>query len=153
MSESTIPTTPDAEIDDLLTADLADVCTDIPLLPKGLYRLKVTKLEETVNETSRKRGIKIALATLDEAQSTRGEPIKPGFPIFDHISLTPTDNYPKESIMKRLKAFRQAVTGDEGGSFYPLEQYAGETVQAMLKVEPAKGEYGESTKVARYGDK
>lgn len=135
---------------DILREDLGGVDVSMPLLPKDTYLMTVKKCEVVDNKKGDGKNIKITLSTTTPTISVAGEPIAPGFPVYDTISLTPTPNYTKASILKKVKLFRQAVTGQAGGAFDPAAQYEGKNVKVVLKVQDEQGDYPAANKVARY---
>ncbi len=142
----------ETNIPDILTNDTANYRSAMPLLPKDDYTLKVKSVELV---ESKKHGpntlVKIKLATTEDTRSADGkETLKAGYPIFDQISLVPTDDYPRESIERKVKQFRHAVTGQPSGGFYPLEQYNGGTVKAAVNIQAAKDGFDEKNNVSRY---
>jgi len=139
-----------SDIPTILTNDTANYRSSLPLLPKDDYTLKVKEVKYTTSEKGSKL-VKIQLTTCEDHYDVTGkELIKAGFPIFDQISLTETENYPELNIQRRLKQFRMAATGEKAGSFFPLQQYSGCTVKATLKVQEAKDGFDERNAIARY---
>ena len=139
---------------DILNQDNSDVDLSMPLLPKGDFTFIVKKVEQV--ETKPKEGrapgqlVKITLATQEPATSVKGEVIPPGTYVFDQISLTPTEKYSKDAIVKRCESFRQAVLGKTKGAFYPLDQFEGKVLKARVKVKDADGNYPAANAVAFY---
>src|SRR5690349_9460346 len=122
----------------------------LPLLPKDDYVLKVKEVK--LVQGNKGQLIKITLNTTQDVRDVLGkQTLKAGFPVFDQISLTPTENYPQENIQRRLKQFRAAVTGDKSNApFFPLQQYEGGTVRASLKIQEAKDGFEEKNSVSKY---
>lgn len=141
-------TTPTAE--DILGADMTGVNTDFPKLAPGPYTLEVVRVEKKSNVAKTGDNIRITLKTVEEAHDVAGNVIRPNFPITDNISLVETSEYDRSAIQRRLKTFRKACTGENTGAFWPLDQYKGLKVEAVLKVQPAKGEFDERTVIGRY---
>jgi hypothetical protein len=147
MSEDTA--TP-PEVDPILTNDQSGTDTSMPLLPPNIaYRCKVVKIEQVRNKADTGNILKIQLGTMDETTSVSGEQIRPNYPIFDMIALTPTPNYSVESINKALKRFMVGC-GEPEGSFYPYARFIGKVVKVKLKVTKATDEYDEQNKVKSY---
>lgn len=139
-----------SDIPDILTNDVANYSSAMPLLPMDSYTLKVKKVELA---KSAKGGqlVKIKLETTEPHTAANGkENIKAGWPIFDQISLETSDNYPRESIERRIKTFRKAATGQDSGAFFPLSQYEGATVRAKVKIQAAKDGFDERNAIGSY---
>ena len=130
----------DTNILDLLNQNLADVKTDMPLLPKNDYVLEVKSVEQAETKSGGQQ-IKISLATTEPVVAATGEQLPAGMYVFDQISLTPTEKYPATSIQKKCASFRQSICGKEAGGFFPLEQYVGRTLTARIDVLPEKDGY------------
>lgn len=120
----------------ILNDDLSNVSTSMPLLTEGLYDLTIkdVKIEKTKDQTGEMLAISLATTAPATAQGT-GEPLAPGFPIFDRIMITPTEKLSVESIKRRVAAFTQAVGVR---SVMPLEQFAGKVVRAKIVVDPER---------------
>ena len=136
----------DNPIVDLDNLDLSTVETGLPLLPEGLCEVTVTKIEAKANKAGTGNNLNITLATTQPMKSVDGKDINVGFPLFDLISLTPTEKYDPRP---RLAEFKEGVTGSKAGAFNPLEQYIGLPVMVRLKIEKSE-EYGNKNRIARY---
>ena len=145
MSEDTA-----TSLDPILTNDQSDTDTSMPLLPPNVaIRCKLVKIEQVRNKKDTGNGLKIQLATLDELVSVAGEPVRPNYPIFDYIAITPTPDYPISSINKNLKKFMLGF-GKKTGAFGDPQQYVGLVTKVKLKVTKATDEYDEQNKVKSY---
>lgn len=131
---------------DLDNMDLSTVQTGMPLIPEGLVELEVVKLELKPNKNGTGQNLNITYHTTQPITSFEGKLLNPGFPVFDLISLTPTDKYDPR---QRLAEFKEAVTGSKVGAFNPLEQYLNCRVAVRVKIE-RNDEYGNKNRIARY---
>lgn len=152
-SEPITPNDPTSEVPsdttaELLYNDLAGVSETMPMLAPNEYAFKVASC--TLEKGTKGQLIKITLKTRDATRSITGELLPAGYPVYDIISLTPTEAYTKDAIQRRLKVFRKAVTGEDGGAFGIPSQYQNQTVRATTKIMPAKDVYTEKVVVARY---
>jgi len=131
----------------ILSEDLTNVKTDIPLLAEGTYDLAVKSIEKVQAKDGVNFNLKIKLALTENAQDVDGNVLNVGFPVFDVISLKVTDQYnPRPS----LKRFQEAC--GVSGPFEPLSQYLHKTVRATVKIDqgdPEKG-YKPSNRINRY---
>lgn len=133
----------------LLDEDMTGVDTSMPVLAPGLCETRIKEVKAARNSANDGDVIKIQLETVKEHQSTKGETIKAGFPIFDTIPITPTEKMSKDQVKKRLAQFMEGVNG-AAGVMNPLAQWAGKTVTVKLKIAKETPEYPESHKVASY---
>lgn len=147
---------PDPEVDPILTNDQSETKPGLPIIPPGNYRCKVVKVEQVRNSKDTGNLIKIQLGLLDEGVTAVGgsEVVKPGFPLFAQIAITPTPNYAKEAIDRALKSFMLAAgvpTDNPGkGAFYPLNRYEGQVVVAKVKVSKETDDWPERNEVKGY---
>lgn len=140
-----------SDILDILNEDLSGTDLSMPLLPKSDQVLTIKSCEQV--ESKSKPGnymIKVGLATVNPVTAVTGDTIPAGAYIFDQISLTPTENYTKDQIKKRLKSLRQAATGDDKGGFGDPAQYVGMTVTARVKIQEADGNFPAKNAIAYY---
>lgn len=137
------------DIMDVLSSDLENISLSKPVLPAGTYVVKCQdmRIEPGKNGNSL---LRISLALAELAYDANGNAVRAGFPIYDIVSLTPTENYTEADIKRRLKSIRLAFTGKVGGSFMPLDQYVGLQAKVVLKVQPATDMFGERNSVVRY---
>ncbi len=154
-AETTGTDVPAAEVDPILTNDQSETKPGLPILPPGNYRCKVVKVEQVRNSKDTGNLIKIQLGLLDEGvNAIGGEAVKPGFPLFAQIAITPTPNYEKAAIDRALKTFMLAagVPNDHPGSgaFYPLSRFEGQVVVAKVKVSKETDDWPERNEVKGY---
>jgi len=128
------------------TLDLSTVETGMPLLPEMLVALQVTEINLTPNKAGTGHNLNIKFATTEPMTSTEGKAINPGFPVFDLISLAPTEKYDPKP---KLAEFKEAATGSKTGPFNPIEQYIGAVVTVRLGIERSD-EYGNKNRIKRY---
>jgi len=126
--------------------DLSTVETGMPLLPEGLVELVVTEINISENKNKDGHNLNIKFATTQPVTSNEGKALNPGFPIFDLISLKPTEKYDPKP---RLAEFKEAATGTKTGVFNPVEQYIGLVLTVRLGVERSE-EYGNKNRIKRY---
>jgi len=131
---------------DLDSMDLSNVETGIPLLADGLYVLQVAELSTKANKKGTGSNLNFKFVTTEPCVDIKGNPVNPGFPVYDLISLVKSEKY---DPIPKLAEFKEAVTGSKAGSFNPLEQYLGLTVTVKLKVE-RDAEYGDKNRIQRY---
>ena len=127
--------------------DLTDVDTNMPVLEPQIVRCTVTNME--IKEGKKGPVLKIELKTVEPATSEgRDEPVQPGFPLFDNVSLVATEKY---DYKPRLAQIQEAILGEKRRGFAPLEQYIGQEVDVRTKPEGAEdSEYGRQTRISRY---
>lgn len=140
---------PTADTAELLNSDLAGVSENMPLLSAGEYELQVAACVLDKSKTGSQM-IKITLKTREVATAVNGERLPAGYTIFDQIVITPSEKLSKDSIARRLKIFRKACTGQDGGSFGIPTLYQDCIVKVVIKVQPAKDSYPERNVVGRY---
>jgi hypothetical protein len=154
VQDSSAPQTDAPEIDPVLMNDQSETKPGIPLLVPGNIRARVSSIEQVRNSKNTGNLIKILLNTLDETTSVSGEVIKPGFPLFTQIPITPTPNYEKAAIDRALKTFMVAAGIPEGkpgtGPFFPLDRYLGQVVVAKVKVTKETDDWPEKNEVKGY---
>lgn len=109
---------------DLLNVDLTSIDISRPLL-EGVFKVKVANLLVVPNKAGDGQNLSYTLTLAQGAMSAQGKPVEEGFPISGSISLKSTERYSEEAVMARLKQFRLCFTGEETGSFAPLDQYIG----------------------------
>lgn len=132
----------------ILDTDLTSVDISRPLLSKGAVRFVVSELKVEPSKDGSKENLTITLKTDQDHKDVKGNPIRPGFMLTHRISLTPTEKYPEDRIAAELKRFRLAVTGEDSGSFAPLDQYVGKNVDANVDVESdPDGKYPDQNRV------
>lgn len=140
------------EIIDLQSLDLSSTETGFPLLPNGVYGVRVVEIKTEQNKKQTGDNLKIKLALLEPTTDINGKPVNAGFPLFDLVSLVITkkdDGSVKYDPRPKLAEFKEAMTGTKTGSFNPLEQYIGLEGSVRLKVEKSE-EYGDSNRVQKY---
>lgn len=116
----------------LLTEDLSNVPTTLPLLKESLYDLIITKVEAVPTKDGSGERLSITMKTQTVAESVTGETINAGFPIYHNIGITPTEKYSVEMIKRSLAAFAKAVGV---ATIQPLAQFEGKVVRVKLIVE------------------
>lgn len=135
----------------LLDADLTNVDTSMPLLQPAVMELRVISAKVEPNKAGTGHNLNLTLSTVNPQKSTQGDTVGAEWKVFHVISLTPTDNYPKASIERSLKAFRQSCLGDQPGAFGSPEQYIGNVLTAKVIVqEDSKGQYPPSNRINRF---
>ena len=139
--------TPTGDImSDLDNLDLSTVKSGFPILPEGLVNVTVLEIKTEPNKAGTGQNLKLKLGLVDPATDVDGKAVNPGFPIFDLISLTPTEKYDPRP---RLADFKEAALGTKAGPFNPIEQYLGVTLTVRLKIDRNE-QYGTKNVVARY---
>lgn len=91
----------------LLDLDTGSIDTSFPVLRGGMYDLVVKSSEVGKSNDGGPLWI-IKLATIREEKGVKGDVIKAGSVVFHRISLTQTDKYDGEAIIKNACRFMQA---------------------------------------------
>ena len=109
------------------------------LLPDTLYR-NVTDFPAGTN-----LNIKLGLVNHTKKFDGSGD-VNPGYPLFDLISLTPTEKYDPR---QRLASFMECFLGVKNVPFNPISQYIG--LKGMVRVKVEKDDqYGDKNRIAGY---
>ena len=140
-------------LNELSSVDLTTVQTALPILKKGTYEVVVAELSITENKAKTGNLLNIKFTLVNPAQDENGKEVHPGFPLFDRISLVRTFKEDGVTVkydpLQNLKRFREAVTGDKGGVFMPLEQYNGKKLGVRVDVED-DATFGRKNSVDKY---
>jgi hypothetical protein len=122
--------------------ETTDVDTSVPILEGGLYDLVVNVLGTERNKRDDGNNLVVAFKTLDDAQSTRGRTIKPGYTLKSWYALQSKDRDSGEPTNRWLENICQLIDAalDTAQSNRPslklgLEQANGRTVRARIVVE------------------
>lgn len=136
----------------ILDEDTSDVDTSLPLLPGKVEMLfTVSDLEQSVSEKSGADLINITLKTAEAARDvTDTRDIGKGFPVFDTISITPTEKYAKDAILRRLANFQRACGFKDGTFMSHIHEYKGSIVRVVVGISKETDEYPARNKVSRY---
>lgn len=129
-----------------LDGDFSSIPTGMPLLKPGLYELEVVECAFKVNKAGDGQNLNFKYSLTQPAVDINDKPVNPGFPVFDLISLKPTEKYdPRPKIAE----FLEAAYGTKGRPFNPPESHIGEKVMARLSVEKSD-QYGDKNRISRY---
>jgi hypothetical protein len=93
----------------LLDLDLGSIDTSFPVIKTGMADLVVKECKIERNSANDGDLWTIKSATTKVMKGIKGEDIKEGAIIFHRISLTPTDKYDVEAILKNVARFTQAI--------------------------------------------
>jgi hypothetical protein len=129
---------------DLGTVDLTTVETGIPVLPAGDYLVRLVSMEQQTSKNG-KPLLVIKVETAEDSEDEKGNTVNAGFPLFDRISLTPTENY---NPARRLAELQEAFLGEKRPEFDTDDFIDGEA-RIKLKIEESD-EFGRQNRVARY---
>ena len=141
--------------DPILTNDQSETKPGLPLLPPGKYKVKIVAIDQQRNSKDTGNLLVIQLGLLDEdVHAVTGELLKPGFPFFARIALTPTPNYTKESIDRAIKNLMLAAGVPDNapgtGSAWPLDRFVGKVIPiecCKVTVSKETDEYAEGNQV------
>lgn len=133
-------------LNQLQAADLSSVPTGRPILKPCVTPLEIRKIEPVENKAGTGHNLNIELITTEELDTEAGEPVNPGFPLYDTISLVQTEKY---DPWRRLAELKEAATGDKSGAFGDPADYVGMIVMANVQIERSE-EYGDKNRVKRY---
>ena len=136
---------------DILDTDLTDVSTKYSVLPAGAYEFTANFVREP-SKDGKGELIKITLKTLTPCKDRDGKDVFAGHVITDRISLTQTEKYTRDMILKRLKQVGEAIFGEgQAPAKTDLVLMEGKTLMAKIKVDTdSSGEYDDSNKIAKY---
>lgn len=135
------------DLNDLDNSDFSNVQTGIPLISKGLYEVEVLEITPKQNKKGTGVNLNIKLGLVNAANKHEGDgTVNPGFPLFDLISLTPTENYDPRT---RLAAFMECFLGRKDVPFNPLSQYIG--LKGVVRVNiSSSDEFGNQNRIQGY---
>lgn len=126
------------------------------LMPDKIYRLEIRKPTVSPGKSDpNKQVARIPLYTTKEEQSSTGETINAGFPVYDYITVTPTaDGKPSaKQIADRIGTLCQAA-GVKGLKvsqvIADINVLDGKLVDAKVGKSKATDEFGESSRISRY---
>lgn len=138
---------------DMLTEDLSDVSTAMPLLKEGLYDLTLAGAEVKPTKDGTGNNLSLTWKTTKVAQDTKGEAIQTGFPLYDTIGMTPSDAYSPENIKRRLAAVAQALGVK---TLQPFDALVGKVAKIKVIIEPERKDpktqrtYDASNRIKQY---
>lgn len=133
----------------ILDEDLSSVDTSMPLLTKAIYDMSIDDISLVENKAKTGQNLKIKIKTTTDAVSTRGEPIRSGWPLTTYISLVPTEEYTKDSINRALARFMKAVEG-KATSINPISRFKGKIVRVSVDISPAHDGFPEGNTVKSF---
>src|ERR1041385_995658 len=93
---------------DPLDFNINDVDTARPRVPAAVYEFQVDKARVEQNKAKNGELLILDLKPTQPLQATSGETIQ-SFALIHRISLTPTENYPVDSIKRNLASFFKAA--------------------------------------------
>ncbi len=138
------------DLETLLETDLTSVDILRPLIKPGPVEFEVSDIKKEKTK-KQKNTLTITLKTINMEKSVKNEVINPGFVLTHRISLDETEKYDSTRIMQELKKFRAGVTGNEKGSFMPLDQYLHLHVIGSVSVESDDtGEYPDQNRIRSF---
>lgn len=130
-------------LNSLGSEELANVDTSFPLLKPGQYEFVVDSVE-IKDSNSGGKFISISAKLNEDAETTAGEPLKPGYPVRHMINLTPSqkqiENNPRgvegcvENIKKDIAKFLDATVGPSRYYDPSFQVYRGQTFFAKTRV-------------------
>lgn len=140
------------DIPDILNADLSTVTTTYPVLPVGVYEMRITEMKVVAgkDQTKQTKNLEFVLETLVPLQDVEGKAVPVGHKITDRFSLTLTEKYTKEMLDRRLKQVIESVWGKDAAraTFGSPSEYIGQTAVVRLAIEKDKdGVYDPKNKV------
>lgn len=158
---SVTPNTTSAEADPF-AEDVSKVDTSFPVL-KGdkVYRFEITNPVRSVTKKTADRPpdeqeemITVELKTTQDAKSTKGIVIHPGYVVFHRVMITPTKDRSVDNIKRDLAEVGKAA-GLKGVTARQLMDdcgmLSGKIVDAKVTVEPEKDGFPEKNAIKRGG--
>lgn len=147
----------DTSVRDPLNADVGDKeLTKMPILmPDKIYRLEIRKPTVAAGKKdASKMVMRIPLYTTKDEQSTTGETINAGFPIFHYVTVTPGDKITPQQVAKNIGQVCQAagVSGVKVSDVIanPEAYLDGKIVDAKVKTSKETDEYGEASTIKTF---
>lgn len=126
--------------------DLTQVSSKLPLVKEGVYDVRIAEMKVEDNKAKDGKILKVKLTLETNAESTEGETISMGYPLFDNISLKMTEKYDPR---KRLREIMDATKLVEA-QFLP-EKFIGQVCCVNVKVEiDPTGQYDPQNRIRRY---
>lgn len=128
--------------------DLTTVETGIPLLPDGLYEVRVETAEVTPSKDGQSNVLKLKYSLEQKATAIGGAEVGIGFPIFDRVSLKVTEKY---NPARRLAGIMDCFIGSRTARLNS-EDLIGKSGVVRLRVRHDE-QYGDSNEVKAYEPK
>ena len=128
--------------------DLTTVDTGIPLLPDGLYEVRVENASVEPSKDGSSQILKLKYSLEQNATSIGGNEVNPGFPIFDRVSLKVTEKY---NPARRLASLMDCFIGQRAPKLNP-EELIGKSGSVRLRIRRDEN-YGDSNEVKAYEPK
>ena len=132
---------------DILDEDLANVDTSMPVIRGGIiHNFEIANCERMQNRAGTGENIRITLKTTEELQTTKGDMLSAGFPIYKYLSLTERVGTPGkkdwtvDDIKKGLAQWMEATYGTKR-AVAPLEEHIGQRVKCKVTVTKATDEF------------
>src|ERR1044072_25501 len=94
---------------DPLDTNVEDVDVSYPIIPAGLYDLRIDKVSVEENRDKTGKNFVIVLKTQQAITDIKGNPVPAGFQLSNIISLTESEKYTAVDIGKRLAPVAQAA--------------------------------------------
>tara|TARA_R110000787_G_scaffold8323_5_gene27794 strand:- start:401 stop:844 length:444 start_codon:yes stop_codon:yes gene_type:complete len=139
------------ELNALLNEDLGDIDTSRPILKETIATMRVKEMQVKSNKAETGNNLEITLVTMETLPNRKGDDVNANFPVFDIISLTPTEKYDADAIKRRLKEVRVAVHGPGEGAFGTPAEYIGLELEVKIGIQEDKtGKYSDRNVIKRY---
>ena len=116
-----------------LNVQLAGVDTRMPILPETEYLFQFAKAQVVPNKDETGRNLEVTFNLAQEATSTTGKAIAPGFPIKSYYPLQASEKSKSpEFFREQLAGLIDAVFGRDPEDHANRPDLTGELVQQML---------------------
>lgn len=135
--------------------DVGEAELDRPVLKPGTYKFTITSTsKEPSKSTEGGENLVVNYSLAEMAESTKGEPINPGFTLRQWNPMKPVGKMTEKQIKDRLGSIHFAATGEKTGKI-TTDKWIGKTVRVRIALrEPRKNEqtgqeYGASNDIQR----
>ena len=93
----------------ILDEDMSSVDTSIPLIKEGIYTLELTKVEEVDTTDKLGKNLKCKFTLIADAESTDGQIVNKGFPVFHQTLITPKGGMTLDMVKRNLALILQPM--------------------------------------------
>lgn len=117
---------------DILSQDLSDVSTEMPLLKEALCNLTIAAVEVKPSKDGLKQNLNLTLKTTTDMEAVNGETVNAGFPLYDTVCLTPSEKYSVDMIKRKLASIAKAAGL---ATIRPFENLVGKVVAVKIRIQ------------------
>lgn len=134
-----------------LNVDLNNVDTGRPVLPAGMYAMKVDNVEVVENKAGTGRNLIVDFALTQPAESTKGHPVHAGFRVRSYYPLQASEKNPDSDLWKQqLARLQDVITGSSLGNRGPFNPYEFREKEILVDlVVENTDEFGDQNRVKR----